>query len=66
MQPVQRSEILDLSAYEAVRDRVRADVLALLEELGPSDTARALGVSRATMHAWRERGGWLAPTTPRR
>ena len=46
--------------------RVRADVLALLEELGPSDTARALGVSRATMHAWRERGGWLAPTTPRR
>ena len=29
MQPVQRTEILDLAAYEAVRERVRAEVLAL-------------------------------------
>jgi hypothetical protein len=29
MQPVQRTEILDLAAYEAVRERVRAEVLSL-------------------------------------
>ncbi|MFM2153995.1 MAG: hypothetical protein RL199_2430 [Pseudomonadota bacterium] len=29
MQPVQRSEILDLAAYEALRDGVRAEVLSL-------------------------------------
>ena len=39
--------------------RVRADVLALLEAEGPSATARALGVSRATLAVWRDRGGWL-------
>lgn len=39
--------------------RVRADVLALIEAGGPSETARALGVSRATLAVWRERGGWL-------
>jgi len=39
--------------------RVRADVLALVEALGPSATARALGVSRATLATWRARGGWL-------
>jgi len=34
-------------------------VLALVEALGPSATARALGVSRATLATWRARGGWL-------
>jgi hypothetical protein len=29
MQPVQRTEILDLAAYESVRDRVRAELLAV-------------------------------------
>lgn len=39
--------------------RVRADVLALVEAHGPSATARALGVSRATLAVWRAPRGWL-------
>ena len=39
--------------------RVRADVLALVEASGPSATARALGVSRATLAVWRAPRGWL-------
>lgn len=39
----------------------RADALALVEALGPSGAARALGVGRATLARWRERGQWLGP-----
>ena len=38
---------------------VRAEVLSCLREHGVTETAAALGVHRATVHAWRAPGGWL-------
>lgn len=43
---------------------LRADVLRLIDEDGPTATADALGVSRATLARWRAEGGWLAGVEP--
>lgn len=39
---------------------LRADVLRMVEEDGPTATADALGVNRATLARWREPGAWLS------
>lgn len=39
---------------------LRTDALALIEAHGPSEAARRMGVGRATLARWRERGQWLA------
>lgn len=39
---------------------LRADVLRMVEEDGPTATADALGVNRATLARWRNEGGWLS------
>lgn len=42
-----------------ILDAARADIARHLAEHGVSATARALGVSRSTLQAWRATG-WLA------
>lgn len=44
----------------ALLDAARADLAASVAEHGVTATARALGVSRSTLQAWRA-AGWLAP-----
>lgn len=39
--------------------RLRRDVRRMVDDSGPTATAEALGVSRATLARWREPGGWL-------
>ena len=40
--------------------RLRRDVARMIVDDGPTATAEALGVSRATLARWRGDGGWLA------
>jgi len=46
-------------AARALLASLRADVTEALDD-GPTLTAEALGVSRATLARWRGDGGWLA------
>lgn len=58
------SDVPDWVSDDAVASKLlavlRSDALALIEAHGPSEAARRMGVGRATLARWRERGQWLA------
>ena len=52
--------VSDADAMRLALSRLRADALALVEALGPTGAARALGVGETTLRRWRAPQGWLA------